>query len=286
MRINKLDVDLPLCKLLRNAHRLERNRLRNSQIRTLQAKIKINTDRGLFDDNQDQAEAVKDIYLTLRKHASSLHKTGEAGDMKKWAALVNTALQALEQTRSALSTAEDHIQEQQVRLDALVELATKDELTGLFNRRGFLDAFYRELDKTNRGLNKGGLLIMIDLDGFKEVNDTYGHAAGDEALKLVGRHLQRTTRIMDVAARLGGDEFVLLFSHADKQCAFERAQNLALKLNSLVLHYQGHTIPVKASIGIKSFTMGDDVAAVMQSADRTMYRAKTSRKDSQESELA
>ena len=93
------------------------------------------------DDNQDQAEAVKDIYLTLRKHASSLHKTGEAGDMKKWAALVNTALQALEQTRSALSTAEDHIQEQQVRLDALVELATKDELTGLFNRRGFLDGW-------------------------------------------------------------------------------------------------------------------------------------------------
>lgn len=221
-------------------------------------------------------ESARDLLLALRRHARSLNNTDD-NDVQKWSALVNTALNALDNTRSALTQAEEKLTEQRGRIDRLEALATTDELTGLANRRGFMDVFQKELDKTNRGLNRGGLLIMIDLDSFKAINDTYGHAAGDEALKLVSRHLGRAIRTMDVAARLGGDEFVLLLSHADKQCAYERAQSLALKLNSLMLHYQGHAIPVKASIGVKSFTLGDDMRAVLDSADRTMYRAKSQR---------
>lgn len=233
---------------------------------------------GQSGSNEDNA---RDLLQALRTHARSLNSHDEA-DMQKWSALVNTALNALDHTRSALSQAEKKLKEQKGRINTLEALATTDELTALANRRGFMDMFQKELDKTNRGLNRGGLLIMIDLDSFKQINDTYGHAAGDEALKLVSRHLGRAIRTMDVAARLGGDEFVLLLSHADKQCAYERAQSLALKLNSLILHHEGHAIPVKASIGVKSYAMGDDMRSVMDSADRTMYRAKTNRHKEQE----
>lgn len=226
-------------------------------------------------------EGAKDLLLALRRHARSLHNTDEV-DQQKWSALVNTALNALDHTRTALNDAEAKLQQQKSRISRLEELATTDELTGLANRRGFMTYFQKELDKTNRGLNRGGLLIMIDLDSFKSINDTYGHNAGDEALKLVSRHLIRAIRTMDVAARLGGDEFVLLLSHADKQCAYERAQSLALKLNSLILHFQGHAIPVRASIGVKSYTLGDDMRAVLDSADRTMYRAKSQRQKSEQ----
>ena len=95
------------------------------------------------------------------------------------------------------------------------ELATTDFLTGLHNGAGFDAAFAKEIDRTGRGLSKGGLLVIIDLDNFKMINDMYGHQAGDACLKLVAQTLAHEIRTMDTAARLGGDEFILLLSDAD-----------------------------------------------------------------------
>lgn len=176
-------------------------------------------------------------------------------------------LSAYQQIAQELEAAHHRIQE-------LERLATTDEMTGLVNRRGFMESFEKEVDRTNRGMSTGGLLIMIDLDNFKMINDTYGHAAGDEALKLVAKTLQSHIRKMDVAARLGGDEFVLLFANAGKTRALGRAQSLALKLNSLTLKWQGHKIPVRASIGIKDYSEGDQIDTIFAQADATMYEAK------------
>lgn len=182
--------------------------------------------------------------------------------------------QALGTTLGALKQASSDLESAHKRIAELEALATTDELTNLVNRRGFYDLFAKELDRTNRGISAGGLLIMIDLDNFKMINDTFGHAAGDKALKLVAKTLQEHIRTMDVASRLGGDEFVLLFANAGKTKALGRAQNLAIKLNSLTLRYQGHDIPVRASIGVHDYSQGDCLEDVFAKADATMYKAK------------
>jgi len=186
----------------------------------------------------------------------------------------NNMAKAFGVTMTAYKKTMDELAEAQKRIEELECLATTDEMTGLVNRRGFHDSFEKELDRTERGISAGGLLIMIDLDNFKMINDTYGHAAGDEALRLVAETLKHHIRRMDVAARFGGDEFVLLFANAGKTRALGRAQSLALKLNSLVLRWQGHNIPVRASIGIKDYGQGDQAETVFAEADATMYEAK------------
>lgn len=216
-------------------------------------------------------------FRTHRKLLSSALESADDLRMHKesLSQLMSITLAAFEKTRGELDAA-------QKRISSLEQLATTDDMTGLLNRRGFNEAFERELDRTNRRVSEGGLLIMIDLDNFKAINDTYGHAAGDEALKLVAETLKRQIRTMDVAARMGGDEFVLLFANAGHNRALDRAQSLALKLNSLFLRWQGETIPVRASIGVKDYKMGSTLQAVFEEADATMYKAKAASRGQRE----
>ncbi|HEY8189328.1 MAG TPA: GGDEF domain-containing protein [Micavibrio sp.] len=146
------------------------------------------------------------------------------------------------------------------------------------NRRGFHELFQREIDNCSRGLSKGGLLIMIDLDNFKSVNDTFGHPAGDSALKLVARTLIGEIRKTDVAARLGGDEFILLLVNTARENAAAKAQSIASHLNNLSLAWYGDVIPLQASVGIKNFGAGDTADTILQAADSTMYERKSAKK--------
>src|SRR6185295_9638211 len=148
---------------------------------------------------------------------------------------------------------------------------TTDELTGIRNRRGFHESFVRELDRCDRGQSGGGLLVLIDLDNFKAINDTYGHAAGDAALRLVAQTLAGEIRLMDTAARLGGDEFVLLLSNTTKGEAAGRAQRLGQLLNNLALAWQGDIIPVRASLGLRAYAKGDKTESVFSAADSQLY---------------
>ena len=191
--------------------------------------------------------------------------------------IATTALEMLREAHNALEDAHRQISSQRTRMEHLEAIATTDELTTLPNRRGFVEAFDRELDRTTRGQTKGGLLLLIDLDNFKLINDTYGHAAGDAALRLVAETLKCTIRRMDMAARLGGDEFVLLFSNADVMGAVDRAQQLAMRLNSLTLRWKGEKLPVRASVGMRAYAAGDTVDAVMHGADSSMYAVKAKR---------
>lgn len=202
------------------------------------------------------------------------HAKSDEMDEHSLRRLATLALNLLRETQSALDSANGKLADQAKQITALENLAATDMLTGLTNRRGFYEAFERELDRARRNQAKGGLLIMIDLDNFKTINDTYGHAAGDEALKLVAKTLDGAVRKMDLAGRLGGDEFVLLFSNADLLGAVDRAQQLAMRLNSLTLRYRGEKIPVRASIGMKAYKSGDTVEGVFAAADEKMYEVK------------
>ncbi len=187
-------------------------------------------------------------------------------------------MELLKSAYRAIASSEKTIAEQKARILELESRLTVDELTGMTNRRGFFEAFTREIDRANRNKDEGGLLIMIDIDNFKTINDTHGHQAGDECLRLVGSFLMNEVRAMDVAARLGGDEFILLFPRTNREKAMKRAQKLAVRLNALTAEWKGQTIPIYACVGLRNFVAGDRIEDIIEDADAALYEHKKTRK--------
>ena len=194
----------------------------------------------------------------------------------------NTMMQmnlVIEEMMQQLALAHTRLQEQNARISVLEQLVYVDDLTGLLNKRAFDDVLTREFDRCKRGHSQGGLLVMIDLDNFKSINDTYGHGAGDACLRTVGEALQANIRAMDAAARMGGDEFALLLNNADKADALNRIQNLAWKLNHLSFLWEETTIAIRASVGVREFDGHEDPATVLHDADASLYACKSYQKN-------
>ncbi|GEM_PF-5681529 len=151
--------------------------------------------------------------------------------------------------------------------------ANYDELTSLPNRHLFNDRLEQALNQTKR-FNHKGVLLFLDLDGFKSVNDRYGHERGDELLSLVGKRLKKGIRASDTAARFGGDEFVILVPVEQE---LEGAKALASKLIEIISHpyaLTGTEVSIGVSIGIRIFHE-ETAATVLKEADEAMYKAKS-----------
>jgi len=160
----------------------------------------------------------------------------------------------------------------------LESMALKDPLTGLANRRQLTDRMSMAIVHARR--NKSTMAVVyLDLDGFKQINDTLGHGAGDTLLKMVAERLVATVREEDTVARLGGDEFmiVLWLSSADE------AAKVALKLIRAVSQtydIEGHTVSVTTSAGVAIYpSHGEDADTLMKSADLALYEAKRAGKN-------
>ncbi len=159
-------------------------------------------------------------------------------------------------------------------------MAYFDVLTQLPNRSSFYIEFRLELDKAKRFKNRVAL-FFIDLDGFKEINDSYGHDVGDALLVDVAQRLRESIRTTDLAARLGGDEFTIILSGVNGGAeSLEIAQKIIDKLNQ-PYHIDHHRIHIGASIGIAIYPEhGDDIDTLVKNADDMMYEAKASGKNS------
>ncbi len=160
--------------------------------------------------------------------------------------------------------------------ERLWHLANQDSLTGLFNRRRFADELTREVAVAQRS-GEPGAVVMLDLDGFKEVNDSLGHVAGDMVLSRVADSLRTRLRATDTLARLGGDEFAIVLP----ACAEDEAQRVAAELGSAIqsgatITIAGRERRVSASLGVAPFGIRDDENAetLLVEADLAMYRAK------------
>ena len=157
---------------------------------------------------------------------------------------------------------------------SLVERASFDPLTKLPNRSEFERCAD---DALTHGAAAGACLLLFDLDGFKEVNDTHGHHAGDEVLRVVAQRLRRSVRDGDIVARWGGDEFVVLMPGVTSaEMGTRRAQQLADEVAGRTrVNGVPDVIRVKTSVGVSLWPVhGDDLDMLIESADRAMYEAK------------
>lgn len=152
--------------------------------------------------------------------------------------------------------------------------ASHDPLTGLYNRREFDREVQRAIDLAERD-GQEHTLCYLDLDQFKVVNDTCGHAAGDQLLHKLTAYLQSKLRKADVLARLGGDEFGLLLMHCPLQRALETAEDLRETVNAFRFQWQGKTFQIGVSIGVVELTAYTGAAAeALAAADMACYAAK------------
>ena len=161
------------------------------------------------------------------------------------------------------------------RIEDLHAMATIDSLTGLDNRRSLLEKIHLEIERAKRyGLVS--VFLMLDLDHFKRVNDTYGHDAGDRVLQQVSALLQETMRASDHVGRLGGEEFGALLTNTSPERAMEIAERLRCLVEELVVRHQNATIRMTISIGVADLQVGveNPVEDMMKRADVALYRAK------------
>ena len=163
----------------------------------------------------------------------------------------------------------------------LSRLAFQDSLTGLYNLRYFHDCLERELQRANR-YNKVFSLIMFDIDDFKQVNDTYGHQAGDKVLREIAATATRSTRTTDVVVRYGGEEFAIILPETDINTAATIAERLREDIASMRVDWNGKTITATASVGVSYFCSSDARLTANQLiavADAGLYRSKRSGKN-------
>jgi diguanylate cyclase (GGDEF)-like protein len=200
-----------------------------------------------------------------------------------WMLLLNYAFLTVVVTLSTamlLRRLEQAVDDAQRASRALEQLALYDGLTGLPNRSGFLEALERALEQARRRTVRGALLF-IDLDHFKNVNDTRGHAAGDELLRLVTRRLQSVMRSGDTLARLGGDEFVVLLPDLgpEAEAASRGAMLTAERLRQALARLPAtgvDALPTTMSVGVALFPgEGQSADDLLREADTAMYRAKS-----------
>jgi diguanylate cyclase (GGDEF)-like protein len=177
-----------------------------------------------------------------------------------------------------MAQADELLSAQQARIQQLEGLLMQDEMTGLLNRRGLEFQFVREQSRIKRKQSRGCTLVAFDLDRFKEINDTYGHPAGDAALRIVGDFFLRTVRTTDAIARIGGDEFTLLLTDIYPDMGNRRAAGISAALNNLTLDWQGKKIEIKSSMGAARYVPDEAFDSLYQQADVALYAAKTRRR--------
>ena len=163
------------------------------------------------------------------------------------------------------------------RTAELKALAYRDQLTGIANRRGFIEAFERIREDAGRDARLG--LMLIDIDAFKTVNDTLGHQAGDALVAELARRLTGMARMADACGRWGGDEFILLVSDIKAGELRPLAEAVRLALSSKPVTLGDRTVSITVSIGASEIAEGDTLEAAVDMADAALYRAKAEGRD-------
>jgi diguanylate cyclase (GGDEF)-like protein len=179
----------------------------------------------------------------------------------------------LMRTRRRLAEQVEITTEQHLRAEAYLKLAMLDPLTGLHNRRYAQERLHSEMLRAQR-LNTSLMVLMMDIDNLKQINDRHGHDAGDLALKTFGERLSRAIRGSDLAVRIGGDEFVVLLP----ECELNQVQIVLERLGGLEVELESGKLELRFSAGWTDYKAGEAPEKLLERADRALYDEKQRRK--------
>jgi diguanylate cyclase (GGDEF)-like protein len=169
----------------------------------------------------------------------------------------------------------EHKDPAQVRFEEeMFRAAVTDPLTGVPNRRAFEERAAAEVARAQRhGVPVAA--VFVDIDHFKQINDTHGHAAGDAVLRDVAQRIASTRRADDVLCRYGGEEFVLLLGYAGLEQAAACGERIRSQVQARPVSVESREVPVTVSVGVSAYRAGDTVASLLGRADAALYRAKS-----------
>lgn len=216
------------------------------------------TDKNNFKISEKATELVK-----------KFHQSADGLTLKNW--------KALSEILDYAAAAEQTIAEQKAYISNLESLTSTDMLTGLLNKQGFEHELMHAVERAKR-YGESSLFAYIDLDGFKTLNDTFGHHAGDLMLLEVGTVLHKSIRKTDSASRLHGDEFGILLTKCDIEKAKERAGYIRHLLRKISIKNEGHELHTAASMGFAIIDEKSKIEDVFKIADQAMYQNKRERK--------
>jgi len=204
-----------------------------------------------------------------------------AGDVATIAGLTEADLtpkvrQALDLLMTEVQRMREELSQARHRINYLEKLADEDTLVPVANRRAFVREMSRMVAYAER-YGSGSSVLYFDINGFKEINDKYGHAAGDAALRQIAELLAENVRESDVVGRLGGDEFGVILAQATAEVAAEKAASLSALIGATPLDWEGNAINLSVSYGVYSFSGTEDAGEALQRADQAMYEQKNSR---------
>ncbi len=224
--------------------------------------------RKISDGNLDVAQIPvgtrKDEIGTLSRAFNAMHST------------IQRQLKELEEHRNMLEQeVKDRTKELELANKKLDLISRTDELTGLPNRRDMNETIANEIGRSQR-THKPFSFIFIDIDHFKSINDTYGHACGDVVLKSVAQTVRSLLRKYDVFARYGGEEFLTLLPETDLDGAAVVAERFRKKIERMTVHYGDYTINVTVTLGVAKFDERLGADRSIQQADKALYQGKES----------
>mgnify|MGYP000962779585 CR=1 FL=1 len=180
--------------------------------------------------------------------------------------------------RTEINKAQAQINQLEVKLQEMGEKVHEDYLTGIYNRRGLDNAFEREMARAQR--NQQPLcFVLLDIDNFKQLNDTHGHQVGDDAIVFLVNAIKEATRAEDIVSRYGGEEFAILLPNTTLETGFSITSRILRNLTKKFFLFENKRLLITFSAGITQYQVGETQESIFKRADEAMYKAKRSGKN-------
>jgi len=231
---------------------------------------------------RDKVNAAEDIDQLKTAIAKNIDLIREGVD--DFVGRANTRHEVIEIRNKSLSTKMKQMEKETTQLQQkLIENREKllyDSLTGVHSRLAYDEYIEQELARWKR-YGSSFSYVVLDIDNFKNINDEYGHSAGDKALKIIAQMMLQQIRKSDFIFRIGGEEFVLLLTNTNVSQAEVLVEKLRKAVNHKVFHFNQEQVSLSMSAGITETRDEDDVESIFERADRALYRAKDSGRNCQ-----